>query len=124
MRRYGRSLASLMVVLVFLSPLYWIGLISLTAVGSPPPESLIWWVSDRHWENYTTLFVTLPFARYLWNSVVVVFVAVPITLFVASLTGFALTQLGRGVATALDGDELGLVGDSGHGRVALPLSAL
>jgi len=54
-----------------------------------PPT--IW---PRHWtiQNFTELFVRLNFGHYIWNSVVVAFWTVLLTLFFGGLAGYALSR--------------------------------
>ena len=54
-----------------------------------PPT--IW---PHHWtmQNFTELFVRLNFGHYIWNSVVVAFWTVLLTLFFGGLAGYALSR--------------------------------
>lgn len=86
-------LLALLVTAVFLLPLLWMAVNSLRPVGLPPPQSIEWWPADPSWSNYPAVFEMLPMLRYIRNSVLVVATAVPITLIVASLAGFSMSQL-------------------------------
>ncbi|MBN1659036.1 MAG: carbohydrate ABC transporter permease, partial [Anaerolineae bacterium] len=86
-------LAGLLVTGACLLPLYWMGVASLRAPGLPPARTIEWWPQAAHWDNYAELFRIVPMGRYLLNSLVVVIIAVPVTLLVAALAGFALSQL-------------------------------
>lgn len=86
-------LGRLGVALPFLLPFYWAAVVSLRPSGQPPSAVLEWWPSSFHWETYAEVFRTVPMGRYALNSLVVVSLAVPLTLLMASLAGFALTQL-------------------------------
>jgi multiple sugar transport system permease protein len=88
-----RHLAGILAAVVFLLPLYWIGVTSLRMVGAPPSLTIEWWPADPQWQNYLTIFELTPMARYLRNSVIVVAVASPLSIIVASLAGFSLAQL-------------------------------
>lgn len=88
-----RGAAILLVVAVFLLPLWWMIVASLRPVGLPPPRTIEWWPADPQWSNYTEIFRQVPLGRYALNSALVVLVAVPLTLFTASLAGFGLAQL-------------------------------
>ncbi len=90
---FARHLAAFAVTLLFLLPLYWALVNSLRTIGAPPPNSVEWWPSEPQWGNYATLFALLPVSRYLFNSLVVVALAVPITLLTASLAGFSIAQI-------------------------------
>jgi len=79
--------------LVFCLPLYWGLVASLRSAGLPPPTSVEWWPSAPAWDNYRQIFEIVPLARYALNSVIVVAIATPVTLIMASLAGFGLSQL-------------------------------
>lgn len=89
-----RALAGFACAALFVLPLYWSFVASLGETGVPPSGEIRWWESDPHWENYRTIFETVPLARYTRNSVFVVVFAVPLTVLTASMGGFALSQLG------------------------------
>jgi len=94
-RKVGRLLHSgvgLAVMLLFLLPIYWIFTASLHQRGLPPPTGIEWWPSPATLENYPYIFNLLPMARYVRNSLIVVGTAVPITVFIASIAGFAMSQ--------------------------------
>jgi multiple sugar transport system permease protein len=88
-------LAGVLVTLACLLPLYWVVVASLRAPGLPPARGIEWWPAAAHWDNYAELFRSLPMARYLLNSLIVVLSAVPLTMLVAALAGFGLSQLGN-----------------------------
>ena len=87
-------LAGVLVSFACLLPLFWVVVASLRAPGLPPTRGIEWWPSAAHWDNYAELFRTVPMGRYLVNSLIVVIIAVPVTILVAALAGFALSQLG------------------------------
>ncbi|MDJ0755594.1 MAG: carbohydrate ABC transporter permease [Ardenticatenaceae bacterium] len=91
--RIARLLAASVIALAFFLPFYWAVVISLRPLGSPPPSTIVWWPSEAQWSNYTAIFSIVPFARYFLNSVRVAAVAVPLTWFFASITGFGLSRL-------------------------------
>ncbi len=86
--------AGLTVALLFLLPIYWIFTSSLRQRGLPPPTSVEWWPNPATLSNYPYIFDLLPMARYIRNSLVVAATAVPITVFIASIAGFAIAQEG------------------------------
>jgi multiple sugar transport system permease protein len=88
-----RYFLTIFVSLIFFLPLYWAWVASLRQVGVAPPTSIVWWPSKPAWENYRLIFEIVPLARYTLNSLIVVAVAVPVTVFMASLAGFGLSQL-------------------------------
>ncbi len=92
-RRGVRIAATLLVIGVFLMPLWWMIVASLRPVGLPPPRTIEWWPVEARWENYAEIFRQVPLGRYALNSVLVVVVAVPLTLLTASLAGFGISQL-------------------------------
>jgi multiple sugar transport system permease protein len=104
-RRLGGTLRAhalpLLVAVVFLLPLYWMVTASLRQPGLPPPRAIEWLPDPIVPANYADVFGVLPFARYLLNSVLVVAVAVPVTVVVASMAGFAIAQLPRGPRSTL-----------------------
>lgn len=87
-----RILAGALIALLFLLPLYWIITASLRPAGLPPARTVEWFPPDPTLANYPTIFEMLPMGRYLGNSLLVVAVAVPVTVVVASWAGFALAQ--------------------------------
>ena len=87
-------LAGILVTVTCLLPLFWVVVASLRAPGLPPASAIEWWPSAAHWDNYAELFRIVPMGRYVLNSLIVVIIAVPVTILVAALAGFALSQLG------------------------------
>ena len=84
---------TLIVILLFMLPLWWMIVASLRPMGLPPPRTIEWWPADPQWGNYAEIFRQVPLGRYTLNSLLVVAVAVPVTLLTASLAGFGLSQL-------------------------------
>jgi multiple sugar transport system permease protein len=93
LRGLGFHLVALAVAALFLLPLAWLVSGSLRSVGTPPPRVLEPIPDPLAWENFIAVADLVPLLLYLRNSVVVVLVAVPLTLAVASLAGFATSQL-------------------------------
>ncbi|HUF38746.1 MAG TPA: carbohydrate ABC transporter permease [Anaerolineales bacterium] len=91
--RVIRLTAGFAISLLFVLPLYWAGVASVRESGAPPPASIAWWEPDPHWENFASVFELVPMLKYMTNSLLVVAVAVPVTLLVSSLAGFAVSQL-------------------------------
>ncbi len=87
-------LVGVLISIACLLPLYWVAVASLRQPGLPPPRAIEWWPSAAHWDNYAELFRIVPMARYVLNSLIVVAIAVPVTVLVAALAGFAMSQLG------------------------------
>jgi multiple sugar transport system permease protein len=63
---------------------------SLRLPGLPPPDGADLLPSPLSWQNYRTVTSLIPFWTQLRNSLLVAAVAVPITVVVASLTGFGI----------------------------------
>jgi len=76
--------------LLFLGPLVFMLLGSLRAPGLPPPDGFELLPRDATWTNFKTVFAFVPLGRHLVNSLLVVAVAVPVTVVVASWAGFAI----------------------------------
>lgn len=74
-------------------PLLWVVVAALRAPGAPPPAGIEWLPDAPSLASFERLTTLLPFGRYLLNSLIVVAVAVPVTLLVASSAGFAIAQL-------------------------------
>ncbi len=81
------------VTAVFLLPLFWMLVTSVRQPGLPPQRTVEWLPESIRWQNYADLFVMMPTARYIVNSLKVIAVAVPVTLFIASTAGFGMSQL-------------------------------
>ena len=86
---------SILISALFILPLVWMASASLRQPGLPPPRTMEWWPEPLAWSNYNRIFEMLPLGRYIFNSLLVAGIAVPITLVTASLAGFAMTQLNR-----------------------------
>jgi multiple sugar transport system permease protein len=86
-------LAGVLVTVACLLPLFWVVVASLRDPSLPPASAIEWWPSAAHWDNYVQLFRIVPMGRYVLNSLIVVIVAVPLTILVAALAGFAISQL-------------------------------
>ncbi len=79
--------------LLFCLPLYWGWVASLRPLGLAPLRAIAWWPAAPAWENYQIIFELLPFARYTGNSLLVAGIASPLTVLIASLAAFGLSQL-------------------------------
>lgn len=115
-RRPLRTLLIVVVSLLFLGPLFFMLLGSLRAPGLPPPDGFELIPRGFTWRNYEIVFAFVPLGRHLLNSLIVVAVAVPLTVLVASWAGFA-------IATASPRARRMLVGLSVV-ALMIPLSAL
>jgi len=102
-RRRGpaRAAAACALAVVLAGPVLLLLLGSLHRPGLPPPDGVDVWPGDPRWRNLRDSFSLVPLARQLLNSVLVVTVAVPVTVLVASLAGFAMVTAGRRTRVAL-----------------------
>jgi multiple sugar transport system permease protein len=88
-------LLAAMVALLFLLPLYWAASASLRAVGVPLSRTIDWIPSPAAWDNYRAIFDVVALHRFALNSLFVAALAVPLTILVASMAGFAIAQVSR-----------------------------
>ncbi|PZG24145.1 carbohydrate ABC transporter permease [Micromonospora craterilacus] len=94
-RWLGRYVLPALVAALFVAPLWFMVVGSLRPTGSPPPRTLELWPAEPTTAAYARLPELVPLFRYLANSALVVALAVPLTVLVASLTGFGLRLLSR-----------------------------
>ncbi|HEU5099323.1 MAG TPA: carbohydrate ABC transporter permease [Roseiflexaceae bacterium] len=80
---------------IFVVPLFWVVAFSLRQTTLPPPLGIEWIPAPLVWGNYRRIFEIIPLGLYARNSLIVVALAAPITLVVASWAGFAMAQLGQ-----------------------------
>jgi multiple sugar transport system permease protein len=92
---------ALAITALFVVPLLWVVAFSLRQTTQPPPLRIEWIPSPLVWGNYAYIFQIIPLGLYVRNSLIVVALAVPITLVVASWSGFAMAQLGERVRRRL-----------------------
>ena len=88
-----RAVLGFLVSVLFVLPFYWAVVASFGSSEAGVQATIEWWPSNPRWDNYAELFRVVPMARYTLNSLLVVLAAVPITLLVASLAGFGMSQL-------------------------------
>jgi multiple sugar transport system permease protein len=81
------------VALVFGLPALWVVAASLRQPGAPPPVTIEWLPNPIAWSNYARVFDLIPLERYLFNSLLLAALAVPLTVLVASWAAFAMAQL-------------------------------
>jgi multiple sugar transport system permease protein len=92
-RLLSRHVIPGLLALLFLLPLLYLVLGSLRARGLAPPRGLELIPEGAGLGAYRSLYDLLPVTTYLRNSVIVVAVAVPVTVLVASLAGFGIRML-------------------------------
>lgn len=63
---------------------------SLRTPGLPPPDGFEWLPDVLRWQNYRDVFGFVNLWSYMRNSLFVILVAVPLTVLIASLGGFAV----------------------------------
>ena len=96
-----RHVPALAVAVTFLAPLVFMLTGSLRKAGLPPPRTPELVPSPLAWENYDRAFELVDIPRYTLNSLLVVALAVPLTVLVASWAGFAMARLPRAAARLL-----------------------
>jgi multiple sugar transport system permease protein len=89
-RRRWRTVAAVIVSAIFILPLLFMVIGSFRPPGLAPPDGFEFVPPDWTTRNYQIIFQLLPLWRNIANSFFVVVFAVPITVLVASLAGFAL----------------------------------
>ena len=92
-RGWWRVAVILAVAIPFMLPLFWAVSTSLRETGVPLPRHIDWFSSPLVWQNYRSVFEFVDAGRFALNSLIVAVVAVPATIVVASLAGFAMSQL-------------------------------
>ena len=70
-RRVGRWVINVLLVLVFFFPFLWMAVSSLKTLGETMqfPPSLL--PAEPQWENYVSAWTSIPFGKYLMNSCIV-----------------------------------------------------
>lgn len=70
-RRAGRWVMNVLLVLVFFFPFFWMAASSLKTLGETMqfPPSLL--PADPQWQNYQSAWTSIPFGKYLVNSCIV-----------------------------------------------------
>lgn len=70
-RRTGRWVMNVLLVLVFFFPFFWMAASSLKTLGETMqfPPSLL--PADPQWQNYRSAWTSIPFGKYLVNSCIV-----------------------------------------------------
>jgi multiple sugar transport system permease protein len=96
---FGRiSLGVLQIVMTvllisFLVPALWMVSSSLKASTEVFAHPIVWIPAQPQWQNYARVFEVLPFARFAWNTLLVVLFAVAGTLFSSALVGYSFARL-------------------------------
>ncbi|MGI6230604.1 MAG: carbohydrate ABC transporter permease [Tractidigestivibacter sp.] len=103
-RRVVRWVVNALLVLVFAFPFVWMVSSSLKTLGETMtfPPSLL--PADPQWENYSTVMTTIPFWRFLLNSVIVTFSVLVLQALTVVPAAYAFSQYdfkGKGVLFGL-----------------------
>jgi multiple sugar transport system permease protein len=96
-----RHVPAALLAAALLFPLVFMVTGSLRKAGLPPPRTPELVPSQVDLDNYRRAFELVDLARYTLNSAIVVSLAVPLTILVASWAGFAMARLPRRPAAAL-----------------------
>lgn len=86
-------LAVAVVGAAFLIPIYWAIAASLREPGVQSPRTMEWVPISLAWDNYRQVFAMVDFRLFIINSLFVAALAVPLTIVVASMAGFVVSQL-------------------------------
>lgn len=90
--RWGatRLILTMLLCAAFLLPLAFMVTGSLRTPGLPPPDGFEWVPSPLRLSNFQTVFLFVPLWTFMRNSLIVVAIAVPVTVLIASLAGFVI----------------------------------
>ena len=94
----ARHVVPLLVVAVFLLPLWYLVSGALRPLGLPPVPGAALIPRQVSLESFRSINQYLPLTTFLWNSVVIAAVAVPLSVAVAALAGFGIRTLRPGAA--------------------------
>jgi len=89
-RDWVRALVTAAATIVFILPMFFMLAGALRRPGLPPPSGFEWLPAARTWSNYSFANDVVPLGDYALNSLLVVAVAVPVTVLIASWAGFAI----------------------------------
>ncbi|MGH2807297.1 MAG: carbohydrate ABC transporter permease [Actinomycetota bacterium] len=94
-RKLGRASAIAALVVTFLVPVVFMFLGSLQTPGQPPPDGFDFIPEVARWDNYESVGFIIDIWKQMRNSLIVVVVAVPLTVLIASLAGFTIVTGSR-----------------------------
>jgi ABC-type glycerol-3-phosphate transport system permease component len=80
-------------LITFLAPTFWMLSSSLKASTEIFKHPIVWIPESPQWNNYVKVFQTLPFARFAWNTFVVVTLAVLGTVISTTVVAYGLARL-------------------------------
>lgn len=78
--------------LMFAFPLYWTASSSLQTWQELRSFTPHLWPSNPQWGNYQDVFETVPFARWMLNSFIIVALTIPGTILTATLTAYSFAR--------------------------------
>jgi ABC-type glycerol-3-phosphate transport system permease component len=80
-------------VAVLMFPMYWMLRVSLASTSELSNLPVRLWPREWLWKNYVNPWSQYPFARWLWNSVVIAAVSVVLTVIINLCAGYAFAKL-------------------------------
>jgi multiple sugar transport system permease protein len=86
-------LAAVGAAALFLAPIAFMFTTSLRQIGVPLSRQLEWFPQSPSWDNYPVAIDLAGMGQSAFNSAFVAMLAVPLTILIASLAGFAMSQL-------------------------------
>lgn len=100
--RWGLAIASALIAIFVLAPIYWMVATSFKTVGNVNAQPPQLFPSPISGENYVTAFVGHGFAQYIVNSLIVSIIATALVLILGIFAGYALARLRmRGTLTIM-----------------------
>jgi len=87
------QIALTLFLITFLAPTFWMISSSLKASTEIFQHPIVWIPESPQWNNYIKVFQTLPFARFAWNTFVVVTLAVVGTVLSTTVVAYGLARL-------------------------------
>jgi multiple sugar transport system permease protein len=88
-----RLLVAVAAAALFLAPIAFMFTTSLRQIGVPLSRQLEWFPQSPSWDNYLVAIDLAGMGQSALNSAFVALLAVPLTILIASLAGFAMSQL-------------------------------
>jgi multiple sugar transport system permease protein len=85
-----RTTLIVLILVLFSLPFVFLVLGSLRPPGLPPPDGFEFVPEYTRVANYPNVRLVIPLGTYLMNSMIIVAIAVPVTVLVASWTGFVI----------------------------------
>ena len=92
----GRTLLQILmtiVVISFLVPALWMISSSLKVSTEVFAHPIVWIPKDPQWKNFVRVFEIMPFAKFIWNTVIVVTLAVVGTVISSAMVAYAFARI-------------------------------